>query len=114
MMRRIMRGTAAAALVAVLGTTAVGCSSGKPSKGEFRDAMVTNAKSAGFLTENGGDELDCMADESYDDLSDEMLRATVEEDSDHEPSEADRKVIADASKLCADRAMGADAEPLAP
>lgn len=114
-MRRIMRGTAAAALVAVLGATVVGCSGGKPSKGEFRDAMEANAKSAGFLAEEGGDELlSCMADESYDDLSEEMLRAAVEADSDHKPSEADMKVIADASALCADRAMGIDAEPLAP
>ena len=79
-----------------------GCSGGggaKPSKEEVR---------AGLLKQVGGEEsgelykkvTECMADEIYDSVSTEALRAIVEGDKSFKGSKEDDKAIKDASQAC--------------
>ncbi|MBE7324718.1 hypothetical protein IEQ44_08635 [Nocardioides sp. Y6] len=110
-MRHLTRRVAAAALTATLAVSAVGCSAlgGKPSKDEYRDALSANMDEQGGSAADDAaskDFLDCLTDNTYDDLSTEAVQAVVDEDEDYEASKEDEEVIEKASKTCVEEMMG--------
>lgn len=111
-MRPLTRGVAAAALTATLVVSSVGCSAlgGKPSKDDYRDALSSNMEEDGGITADDDAEskkfLDCLTDNTYDDLSSDAVQAVVDEDEDFDASKEDEEVLEKASQKCVEEMMG--------
>lgn len=109
MRRRTVHGVAAAALAVVVSVGLVGCSGGasggRPSEDEYRDALGAQMEKLGGGESGADGILDCLVGESYEQLSTETVRATVDGTAGHLPSQEDLDVLAAASKVCADAAV---------
>lgn len=97
MSQRIIKGIGAAVLALTLSVSMAACSGGdKPSKDEYHAALTEML---------GGEDtpkavIDCMVDESYDDLSAEAVQAIVDGDEEAQETKSDEKVLEDATTAC--------------
>lgn len=78
---------------------------GKPSRKEYRDALVSQVQRLNGREAGSDDLVRCLADEAYERLSTEAVRATVDETTGYLPSEADMDVLAAANKACVDTTL---------
>lgn len=103
-MTRAPKLIASAALVLVL-ATACGGDDGRPSADEISSAMQDNAEEFLGSADIPDDAIDwdCFGQAYYDsDVSDETLRAMVDQDEDYDPSDDDQAALVDVASSSTD------------